>query len=414
MASTRPQANSAAGADARVDGHGSPSAASLPLSDLCVVEIGHSLAAPYAGLIMAQLGARVIKVEQANGGDYARGWGPPFIDGASALFHAMNLGKESVRADFADPASAARVRSLIAEHADVVLQNLKPGALDRYGLGAATLRERDPALIVCNLGAFGATGPLREKPGYDPLAQAYSGMMKLVGHDDDAPSRVPVSINDMGTGMWAVIGVLTALRRRATDGRGCVVDVSLYETALAWMKVPLSDCLAGAPQPPRLGSGSPNIVPYQVFDCEDDAILVAAGNDKLYERLCNVMELPHLASDPRFVTNGGRVANRAALVELLQRRFRELSAKTWVERLERESIPCGPLQSLEAVVNDPQTRSLEMLCASPDRRITTVGLPISFDGVRPPLPGNTPDLGEHDAILAAMMAASAEDKETNP
>jgi crotonobetainyl-CoA:carnitine CoA-transferase CaiB-like acyl-CoA transferase len=411
MASIRSKANNAAGAAAGVDGAGPQSAKPLPLSDLCVVEIGHSLAAPYAGLILAQLGARVIKIEQANGGDYARGWGPPFIDGASALFHAMNLGKESIRADFADPASAACVRNLIAEHADVVLQNLKPGTLERYRLGATTLRERDPALIVCNLGAFGASGPLREKPGYDPLAQAYSGMMKLVGHDDDAPSRVPVSINDMGTGMWAVIGVLTALRRRAADGNGCVIDVSLYETALAWMKVPLSDCLAGAPQPARLGSGSPNIVPYQVFECADDAILVAAGNDKLYERLCNVMELPHLATDPRFVTNGGRVANRAVLIGLLQKRFHELSAATWMERLERESIPCGPLQSLEAVVNDPQTLSLEILCASPDRRVTTVGLPISFDGVRPPLPGNTPALGEHDAVLESMTATPANDKE---
>lgn len=374
--------------------------APLPFADLCVVEIGHSLAAPYAGLILAQLGARVIKIEQADGGDYARGWGPPFIDGASALFHAMNLGKESVRADFTDSLSAERVRNLIVARADIVLQNLKPGALERYGLGARELLRLDPSLIICNLGAFGAIGPLRDKPGYDPLAQAYSGMMKLVGHDGDAPSRVPVSINDMGTGMWAVIGVLAALRRRATDGKGCVVDVSLFETALAWMKVPLSDCLAGAEQPARLGSGNPNIVPYQVFECADDAILVAAGNDKLYKRLCSVLDLPHLANDSRFVTNGLRVTNRAALIALLEPRFRELGARTWMARLERESIPCGPLQSLGAVVTDPQTLSLAILCKTPDQRITTVGLPISFDGSRPPLPGNTPGLGEHDHLLA--------------
>ena len=198
----------------------------------------------------------------------------------------------------------------------------------------------------------------------------------------------------------SAIGVLAALRQRDVDGRGQVVDVSLYETALAWMTVPLSDCLAGGEQPSRLGSGSPNIVPYQVFDCADDAILVAAGNDTLYQRLCEVMELPELALDPRFVTNGLRVMNRRALVALLEGRFRTLPASEWLVRLEREAIPCGPLQTVKAVVDDAQTLSLDILRKTPDGRITTVGLPISFGGVRPPLPGNTPALGQHDHLLA--------------
>jgi crotonobetainyl-CoA:carnitine CoA-transferase CaiB-like acyl-CoA transferase len=282
----------------------------------------------------------------------------------------------------------------------VVLQNLKPGALDKHGLGARDLLARRPTLVVCNMGAFGASGPLRDKPGYDPLAQAYSGMMSLVGHDDAAPSRVPISINDMGTGMWAVIGVLAALRQRDADGRGHVVDVSLFETALAWMTVPLSDSLAGGQQPARLGSASPNIVPYQVFDCADGEILVAAGNDTLYQRLCRVMELPSLAGDPRFVTNGQRVAHRKALIPLLQARFRELPAREWLRRLEGESIPCGPLQTVADVVHDPQTLSLDILRRTPDQRTTTVALPVSFDGVRPPLPGNTPALGQHDHLIA--------------
>jgi crotonobetainyl-CoA:carnitine CoA-transferase CaiB-like acyl-CoA transferase len=376
----------------------------LPLKGLVVVEIGHSLAAPYAGLILAHLGARVVKVESASGGDYARGWGPPFVDGASALFHAMNHGKESVRADFDDAELVERLREFISTRADVVLQNLKPGTLDRRGLGARDLIALNPRLVVCNLGAFGATGPLRDKPGYDPLAQAYSGMMSLVGHDDDAPSRVPISLNDMGTGMWAAIGVLASLRRRDAEGVGGVVDVSLYETALAWMTVPLTDCLAGGTQPARLGSGSPNIVPYQVFDTADTAILVAAGNDNLYQKLCKVMALPELAADPRFVTNGQRVTNRAALIPLLAQRFRELPAREWLRKLERESIPCGPLQTVDAVVRDEQTLSLGILRSTPDGRLTTLALPLSFDGERLPLPGNTPHLGEHDHLLAAHGA----------
>lgn len=376
--------------------------AALPLQGVCVVEIGHSLAAPYAGLIFAHLGARVVKIESAESGDYARGWGPPFIDGASALFHAINHGKQSIRADFGDPESVARIRGFIVEQADVVLQNLKAGALDKYRLGAKDLMAERPDLVYCNLGAFGATGPLRDKPGYDPLVQAYSGMMSIVGHEADAPSRVPVSINDMGTGMWAAIGVLSALRQRDAGGPGQVVDVSLYETALAWMTVPLSDCLAGAGLPSRIGSGSPNIVPYQVFDCADEAILVAAGNDTLYRKLCRAMDLPALAEDARFATNGLRVANRRELIAMLEPRLRERPAAEWLARLEAESIPCGPLQSVDRVVADPQTLSLDILRKTPDGRTTTVALPVSFGGRRPPMPGNTPDLGQHDALLAAF------------
>ncbi|RZF23854.1 CoA transferase [Paraburkholderia sp. UYCP14C] len=382
----------------------------LPLDGVCVVEIGHSLAAPYAGLIFSHLGARVVKIESAAHGDYARGWGPPFIQGASALFHAMNHGKESISADFSDPACTKLIREFIVANADVVIQNLKPGNLDRYGLGAKDLTELCPSLIYCNLGAFGASGPLRNKPGYDPLVQAYSGMMSIVGHADDAPSRVPVSINDMGTGMWAVIGVLAALRSRDSGDAagGQIVDVSLYETALAWMTVPLSDCLAGGPEPARIGSGSPNIVPYQVFDCADGAILVAAGNDTLYRRLCNVMDLASLADDPRFATNGGRVLNRKALIPLLETAFRRKSASDWLRLLEVESIPCGPLQTVDCVVKDEQTVSLDILRATPDGRTTTVALPVCFDGKRPPMPGNTPNLGEHNDLLTKPAGPDAE------
>lgn len=373
----------------------------LPLADVCVIEIGHSIAAPYAGQIFAHLGARVIKIENATTGDYARGWGPPFIEGAAALFYAMNNGKQSIRADFTDQACLARIRAFILEHADVVIQNLKPGNLEGHGLGAKALTAARPSLIYCNVGAFGSSGPLRDKPGYDPLAQAYSGMMSILGNEGDALSRVPLSINDMGTGMWIVIGVLSALRTRDADPerRGQIVDVSLYETALAWMTVPLSDVLAGAPLPKRSGSGSPNIVPYQVFECADRAILVAAGNDILYARLCKVMGLPALAQDPRFITNGGRVEHRIALIAFLQARFKELSAEEWLTKLEAVAIPCGPIQTVDRVIADEQTKALDILRTTPDGKATTVALPISFNGKRPPLAGDTPSLGQHDYLL---------------
>jgi len=374
----------------------------LPLNDICVVEIGHSLAAPYAGQIMAHLGARVIKIENSKAGDYARGWGPPFIEGAAALFHAMNHGKQSIQANFEDKDCLAQIRQLIVEEADVVIQNLKPGSLESHGLGAKQLTEACPSLIYCNLGAFGSVGPLKNKPGYDPLAQAYSGIMSILGNEGDAMSRVPVSLNDMGTGMWTVIGVLSALRTRDNDShkRGQIVDLSLYETALAWMTVPLSDNLAGAALPARNGSGSPNIVPYQVFTCSDGDILVAAGNDILYAKLCQVMGLPELGKDARFITNGGRVENRIALIELLQRRFKEKSSQQWLVDLEAVSIPCGPIQTVDKVIANEQTLALDILRTTPDGKATTVALPISFSGQRPPLPGNTPMLGEHSYLLS--------------
>ncbi len=383
-----------------------------PLDGYCVVEIGHSLAAPYAGNILAQLGARVIKIEASARGDHARGWGPPFIDGASALFHAVNNGKQSVRADFDDPACVQAVRRLVAEHADVVLQNLRRGALERHGLDAAALTASAPGLVYCNLGAFGASGPMAGEPGYDPLMQAFSGMMSIIGHDGDEPSRVPLSLNDMGTGMWAVIGVLAVLARRpgrtprarapaCTDSiESHVVDVSLLETALSWMTVPLTDRMAGGARPQRNGSSSPNIVPYQVFRCADGEMMVAAGNDLLFARLCEGLDSPAIAADPRFTTNGGRVEHRDELIALLEPRFLNLSVRECVDRMSARSIPCGPLHSVDQVIAHPQAEALGIFRSTPDGRARTVALPISFDGERPALAGNAPGLGEHDWLLA--------------
>jgi crotonobetainyl-CoA:carnitine CoA-transferase CaiB-like acyl-CoA transferase len=373
----------------------------LPLQGLCVVEIGHSLAAPYAGNILAQLGARVIKIESAGKGDYARGWGPPFIEGASALFHAVNNGKASIAADFDDAHCLSAVRELIVRDADIVLQNLKAGALQRHRLDAASLLADKPQLIFCNLGAFGRQGPMAAAPGYDPLVQAFSGIMSIIGHDGDEPSRVPVSLNDMGTGMWAVIGILAALAQRQRFGghEPQVVDVSLFETALAWMTVPLSDRLADGPQPQRNGSGSPNIAPYQVFRCADREVLIAAGNDVLFARLCKVLGLDALAQDPRFATNGARVTNRALLVSLLAPPIAAMNYEDCLNRLAAESIPCGPLNSVDQVLAHPQTAAVDMLRLTPDGKVRTVALPVSFDGVRPALAGNAPSLGEHDRLL---------------
>jgi crotonobetainyl-CoA:carnitine CoA-transferase CaiB-like acyl-CoA transferase len=371
-----------------------------PLSGLVVVEIGHSIAAPYAGMILGELGAEVIKVENPKGGDACRGWGPPFLEGAATCFHAVNRAKSGITIDLADRQDAARLRALILERADAVINNLKSGALDRYGLGAAELVATKPSLVCCNLGAFGAAGPLRERPGYDPMMQAYSGLMSLLGEDGRPPVRVSVSIVDMAAGMWSVIGILAALQERARTGKGGIVDASLYETALAWMTIPLAGYLADGKIPERHGSGVDMIVPYQAFAAADGDMMVAAGNDNLFRRLCTALDRPDLAEDARFRSNKDRVVHRAELVPILAAIFRARPVAYWADLLEGAGIPNGPLHTLDQVVADPQTRALGMIQRRAGSELGLVGLPLSFDGARPPFAKGAPALGEdNDAKL---------------
>lgn len=371
----------------------------LPLTGRFAVEIGHSLAGPFCGAILADLGATVLKVESIGKGDHARDWGPPFIEGAAALFHAVNRGKLSVTADLRDPATAEALRWIILERADILLQNLKVGTLEAAGLGAEGLLAAKPSLVICNIGAFGRNGPRRSAPGYDPLIQAASGLMSMNGHPGAPPARLPVAVNDVGTGIWGALGILAALLRGSTTGRGGVVDVSLYETALNWMGVPISDHLASGALPKRYGSGVGNIVPYQVFDCADGELLIAAGNDLLFGKLCAVLGLDALASDPRFATNGGRVENRDALIPALMEATRGWPVAMLTAALDKARIPCGPVKDVATALADPQTDALGIIAATPGDGVRTVALPLSFDGKRPPLSGRAPRLGEHQSIL---------------
>ena len=298
-----------------------------PLSGIVVIEIGHSVAAPYAGMILGELGAEVIKVENPKGGDACRGWGPPFTDGTATAFHAFNRAKRGITIDIGDPAQVERLRALIRGRADVLIHNLKYGALERCGLSADRLLAEQPGLVWCNVGAFGSTGPLRDRPGYDPMMQAYGGLMSLLGEDGRPPVRVGVSIIDIATGMWSVIGILAALQERRRTGRGGVVDTSLYETTLAWMTLPLAAYLANGEIPTRHGSGIEQIVPYQAFETADGFMMVAAGNDNLFRRLCAAIGRPGLAEDPRFRTNADRVVKRSELVRILTDIFSDGAAR---------------------------------------------------------------------------------------
>ena len=371
----------------------------LPLSGVTVVEFCHSVAGPYAGSILADLGADVVKVENPEKGDYGRDWGPPFAHGTSTLFHVLNHNKRGLALDLRDRVTCDKLKAFILEHADVVIQNMRPGAIDKLGLGAAALRAAKPALIYCDLGAYGRSGPLRNHPGYDPLMQAYGGIMSVTGVEGGEPVRVGTSIADMGSGMWAAMGILAALNRRHVTGEGCHVTTSLFETAVGWMTAHIGGYLATGDIRKRMGSGVTEIVPHQAFETADGHVMVAAGNDNLFRTLAKLLERPELSSDPRFATNSKRVENRHTLIPTLQAIFHGQPTAEWLARLDAAGVPAAPIQSVDQVVSAEQTKALGILQKAPDLDLTLVGLPLEFDGVRPPYRFSAPKLGEHNDML---------------
>ncbi|CAN7768029.1 CaiB/BaiF CoA transferase family protein [Caballeronia sp. LjRoot31] len=364
----------------------------LPLAGITLVEMGHSVAAPFAGQIFGDLGARVVKVENPAGGDDARSWGPPFWHGASATFQSLNRNKLSVALDLKDPVECERLRAFIVDEADVVIQNMRPGLVKRLGLDD-TLRQLNPRLVYCNLGAYGAGSPMADKPGYDPLMQAFGGIMSVTGEAGRAPVRVGPSIVDMGAGLWTVIGVMAALERRHRTGEGCTVDTSLLETALSWMTVPVALALASGKDPQRTGSEAAMIVPYKAYLAADCYLIIAAGNDALFRRLCGVLDRPDWATDPRFATNAARVEHREVLNALIDAIVLTRSADEWVTRLDAAGVPATVLQSVSEVLAHPQTRALDMVRPLPDGSMSLMSLPLRFDGERLPFRSTPPALG---------------------
>ena len=376
-----------------------------PFADLVVIEIGHSVAAPFAGQIFADLGADVIKIEKRDGDD-ARKWGPPFWEGASATFQSLNRNKRSIVCDLRSPADLKALIALIGDRADVVMQNLRPGQVEELGLDADSLLAVKPSLIYCNLGAFGNRGPLKDRSGYDPLMQAFSGVMSTTGEPGRPSVRVGASIVDMGTGMWAVIGILAALRERAVHGKGCVVDVSLFETATAWVSLLASQYLASGESPVKQGSGAAGIVPYKAYATRDGELVVAAGSDSLFRQLAKVVGHPEWTSDPRFADNPSRVTNQILLYGLLDAILIADDTASWVAKLEAAGIPCSPVQNIEQMVMHPQTEALGIIQQVPDSAMRFVGLPVSLDGRRPSLRTRPPTLGEHTGLLTGATSGS--------
>jgi crotonobetainyl-CoA:carnitine CoA-transferase CaiB-like acyl-CoA transferase len=373
----------------------------LPLTGVTVVEIANNIAGPYAGYILALLGADVLKVERPEGGDDARAWGPPFWLDTSATFHALNMNKRSITLDLKQPAAIAWLSAYL-KASDVLLHNLRPGVMDDLGLGSAAMTGLNPRLIYCNLSAFGPTGPMQANPGYEPMVQAFAGLFSINGYPDRPGVRIGTSVLDLGTGVWTALGCLAGLLERERSGKGCVVDASLFETALGLLTVHFARYRASGRLPERHPTGSLGVVIFEGFDTADGQVIVAAANDRLFAKLCGELGHPEWVADPRYKSNADRIANKATLIAAVADILRQKSCAEWLERLEKVGVPCAPINDMQVMETHPQTAALQMLQPVPELDLELISLPLSLDGARPRIRTRAPKLGQHNSSLPGL------------
>jgi crotonobetainyl-CoA:carnitine CoA-transferase CaiB-like acyl-CoA transferase len=372
-----------------------------PLQGVRVVDLTSSLAGPTCTQILAALGADVVKVEQPQRGDEARAWGPQFFEGGSVMFFTANTSKRSLALDFKAPEGMEALLRLV-DRADVFVQSLRPGTAERLGLGGDALRARNERLVYASIGAFGREGPLARQPGYDPLMQAFTGLVSITGEPDRPGVRVGTSLIDLGTGVWAALGILAALHERATTGRGREVDVALFETGLSLVGYQLTDALRTGVAPGRFGTAFPLIAPYEVFATADGELMIAAANDRLFAQLCEAIGRPELAADPRFLTNPDRLAHRDELLPLIRERLVQRTSGEWLTAL--EGIPVSPVQDVAEAAHHEQTRASGMVQELDG--IETLALPLQIDHDRVAHASAAPTLGAQSAEVLAELGYS--------
>ena len=380
-----------------------------PLAGVRVLELARILAGPWAGQILADLGADVVKVERSKAGDDTRAWGPPFVEAkdgghlGSAYFHSTNRGKRSIEADF-ESEDGKRIVKKLAARSDVLIENFKVGGLAKFGLDYKSLAPECPRLIYCSVTGFGQDGPYSSRAGYDLMAQGMGGFMSLTGMADGEPTRAGVPVSDLCTGIYSVVGILAALQQRQRTGKGCYVDTALVDTTVGLLANQGMNFLVGGKVPERIGNAHPNIVPYQVFPVADGYIIIATGNDSQYQKLCGVLGATELAKDPRYIDNKSRLANRGEIVDKISALTVKFKMQDLADKLEGVGVPAGPINNLDHVFDDPHVKYRGMKLSLPVAEakaghIPGVRTPIVLDGTPMASPNPAPKLGQHTAEI---------------
>lgn len=376
------------------------------LAGIRILDLSRVLAGPSCTQLLGDLGAEIIKVERPGVGDETRTWGPPYVkdgDGhdttESGYYLCCNRNKRSIAVDFSKPEGAATIKQLV-QRSDVMIENFKLGGLQKLGLGYDDLRRDKPSLVYCSITGYGQTGPYAARPGYDMVAQGIGGLISMTGEPDRPPVKVPIAVNDVMTGLYAAIGILSALRHRDATGVGQHIDLGLLDVQVGWLYNQGLNYLTGGGIPQRLGTAHPNTVPYQVFETKDGWAIVAANNDGQFKRLCDAAGRPELSTDPRFATNSDRVRNRDKLVELVTEFLCTNTTAHWMEVLEKANVPCSPVNNVAEVFADPQVLARGMKFAmshalSGSGTVDLIGCPLKLSETPVQYRRAPPTLGEH-------------------
>lgn len=371
------------------------------LEHIRVLDLSRVLAGPYCTMIMGDLGAEIIKVEAPGGSDETRKWGPPFQEEVSAYYLCANRNKKSITLDLKSASGAEKIKQLVKE-SDVIIHNFKTGTMERFGLSYHTLSSINPKLIYCSITGFGETGPFKDLPGYDFIIQAMSGLMSITGDEQTGPQKMGVAITDVLTGMYATIGIQAALLERSKSKQGQKLDIALYDAAVSALVNIGSNYFMSGEIPSQLGNQHANIVPYQTFHTKDGEMVIAAGNDRQFQMLCDILDAASLKTDPKFKTNPDRVANRNELVPLLQQLFLQQPTAYWLKECRQQSIPCGPIQNIAEVARDSQLLARDMFVQMKHPTagdIHLIGSPLKLSRTPVSYRYHPPNAGEHNQMI---------------
>ena len=383
------------------------------LEGIKVLDLSRALAGPYCTMMLADMGAEVIKLEMPGRGDDSRSWGPPFVEGESAYFMSINRNKKSITLNMKSDKSTEIVHKLIKQ-SDVLVENFRPGAMERLGLGYEQVKAMNPRIIYCSISGFGQDGPYRMLPGFDQVLQGMGGLMSITGEAGGPPIKVGVAIADISGGMFAANGVLVALYNREKTGKGQMVDVSLLDSQVAWLTYRAGAYFASGEIPQPMGSGHPVIVPYQAFKAKDVFVNIAVGNDQLWERFCKAVGLEKVMNDPKFAINAKRVENREEIVKIIGDLIVTKNGEEWLKILTDAGIPCGPIYTVDKIFADPQVLHREMvkeLDHPKAGKIKVTGIPVKLSETPGEVKTTPPVLGQHTQEILSELGYSEQDME---